>query len=80
MRFDKSSVLFAVKTNRRKFFKNLMTGVDDAGFFIANSQIACPHYIFARCSQKHMRIFPFFQTDRLFFNVIFIKIILFGQN
>lgn len=58
-----------------------MTGVDDAGFFIANIQIAWAHFIFARFLQKAYAHFPFSpKTDRLFFNVIFIKIIVFGQN
>lgn len=57
-----------------------MTGVDDAGFFIASSQIAWAHFIFARFLQKAYAHFSFSQTDRLFFNVIFIKIIVFGQN
>lgn len=57
-----------------------MTGVDDAGFFIASSQIAWAHFILLGFCKKHMRISPFPKTDRLLFNVIFIKIIVFEQN
>lgn len=58
-----------------------MTGVDDAGFFYCEQPNRFSVFYF--CSvfcKKHMHIFLFPKTDRLFFNVIFIKIIIFGQN